>query len=136
MKKFFSTEYSETGLNIAALVLRLTFGILICLDHGFAKMTHFSDQQAIFFDPFHIGHRWSLILVIFAETFCALMVVLGLFTRFGALVLVISMSVAAVLFHKGQNVEHHEAALTYLAAFFSILLLGPGRYSVDSMMGK
>jgi putative oxidoreductase len=136
MKKFLSTAYTETSFNLAALFLRLTFGLLICVDHGFSKMMHFSGQQYIFFDPFHIGHRWSLVLVIFAEIFCALLLVLGLFTRVAALVLVISMSVAALLFHKGQSIEQHEQALLYLTAFFAILLVGPGRISVDGMMGK
>jgi putative oxidoreductase len=53
-----------------------------------------------------------------------------------ALVLVISMAVAAFLFHTGQSVEQHEQALVYLTAFFAILLVGPGRISVDGMMGK
>lgn len=136
MKKFLSTSYSETSFNLATLLLRLTFGLLICINHGFAKMMHFSNQQAIFFDPFHIGHRWSLVLVIFAEIFCALLLVLGLFTRIAALVLVIEMAVAAVLFHKGQPLSLHEPALLYLTAFFSVLLVGPGRISVDAMMGK
>jgi uncharacterized membrane protein YphA (DoxX/SURF4 family) len=30
----------------------------------------------------------------------------------------------------------HESAATYLAAFFALLLVGPGRISVDSAMGK
>jgi len=136
MKKFLSTAYSENAFNIASLVLRLTFGLLICVNHGFSKLTNFSNQQSIFFDPFHIGHKWSLILVLFSEIFCGLLLVLGLFTRFAALVLVIQMAVAAFLFHKGQNLEHHESALVYLSAFFAVLLVGPGRFSVDGMMGR
>jgi putative oxidoreductase len=136
MKKFLSTNFTDTSFNIASLLLRLTFGLFICLDHGFAKLMHFSNQQYIFFDPFHIGHRWSLVLVIFAEVFCALLLVLGLFTRVAALVLVMNMAVAAFLFHKGQSVAEHESALLYLTAFFSILLVGPGKISVDGMMGK
>lgn len=136
MKKFLSTAYSETSFNLAALLLRLAFGLLICIDHGFSKLMHFNNQQSIFFDPFHIGHRWSLVLVLIAEVLCALLLVLGLLTRLAALVLVIEMAVAAFLFHKGQALSMQEPALLYLAAFFSILLIGPGRYSVDSAMGK
>jgi putative oxidoreductase len=136
MKKFLSTAYSDTSFNLATLTIRLVFGSLICLSHGFQKLLHFSTQETIFFDPFHIGHRWSLILVIFAEVFCALLLVLGLFTRIAALVLVFNMAVAVFLFHRGQPIGVHEAPLVYMAAFFSILLVGPGKISVDSMMGK
>ncbi len=136
MKKFLSTQYPETAFNLASLLLRLTFGLLICINHGFDKMLHFGKLEYSFFDPFHIGHRWSLVLVIFAEIFCALLLVLGLFTRVAALVLVINTAVAAFLFHKGQSLTLHEPALLYLTAFLSVLLVGPGRISVDGMMGR
>jgi putative oxidoreductase len=136
MKKFLSTDFTDTSFNLASLTLRLAFGLLICVDHGFQKLMHFNTQEVIFFDPFHIGHRWSLVLALFAEIFCALLLVLGLFTRVAALVLVIFMAVAVFLFHKGQPLAQHEPGLVYLAAFFAILLVGPGKISVDGMMGK
>jgi putative oxidoreductase len=136
MKKFLSTSYSETSFNLATLALRLAAGLMICINHGFSKLIHFSTEQFSFFDPFHIGHRWSLVLVLFAEVFCALLLALGLFTRLAALILVISMSVAVFLALKGRSFGEHELALFYLAAFFSILLVGPGRISLDSAMGK
>ena len=136
MKKFLSTAYSDNSFNLAALLLRLAFGLLMCIDHGFSKLMHFSNEAANFADPFHIGHRWSLVLVVFAEVFCALLLVLGLFTRVAALILAIEMAVAAFLIHKGQPLLIHESALLYLSAFFAILLVGPGRISVDGMMGK
>jgi putative oxidoreductase len=136
MKKFFSTAYSEGAFNIATLALRLTFGLLLLIDHGLGKITHFSNLEYSFFDLFHIGHRWSLVLCIFAEVFCSVLVVLGLFTRFAALALVINFGVATLIALKGQPLAGHESAATYLAVFFSILLVGPGRISVDSAMGK
>jgi len=136
MKRFFSTNYTENSFNLAAFLLRLTFGVLIFMDHGYGKLAHFNTMQATFFDPFHIGHRWSLVLVLIAEILCSLLLVLGLFTRLAALILVISLAVAAFLFHKGQPLAQHEPALLYLTAFFSILLVGPGKISVDSMMGR
>ncbi|HEY4060704.1 MAG TPA: DoxX family protein [Puia sp.] len=136
MKRFLSTAYSENAFNLAALVLRLTTGLLVCIMYGFDKMMHFGNLQSVFPDPLHIGHRWSLVLVIFAEVFCGLLLVLGLFTRFAALVLVISMGVAAFLVHKGHIQAGHEQVYLYLAAFFSLLMTGPGRISVDGMMGK
>jgi putative oxidoreductase len=136
MKRFFSTNYTENSFNLAALLLRLAFGVLICVDHGLTKLTHFSTMAGSFPDPLHVGHKISLVLVIFAEVFCALLLVLGLFTRFAALVLVINLAVAAFMVHSGQPLSVHEPAFTYLAAFAAILLVGPGRISVDSMMGK
>jgi putative oxidoreductase len=136
MKKFLSTQYSEGAFNIAVLALRLAFGLFLLLIHGMDKITHFSKYEYTFLDFMHIGHRWSLVLCIFAEVFCAALVVLGLFTRFAALVLVINFCVASFIALKGQSLAEHQVALCYLSVFFALLLTGPGRISVDSAMGK
>ncbi|HXB92666.1 MAG TPA: DoxX family protein [Puia sp.] len=136
MKRFLSTAYSDNAFNVATLVLRLGFGLMICILYGFDKLMHFSNLRYVFPDPLHIGHQWSLVLVIFAEVFCGLLVALGLFTRFAALVLAFSFGVVCFLYHKGHIQPSHEGAYLYLAAFFAILMVGPGRISVDSMMGK
>jgi len=136
MKKILSTGYSDTAFNIASLFLRVTFGILIFLNHGLSKLNKFSELQHNFFDPMHIGHRWSLLLVLFAEVVCALMLVLGLLSRLAAFVLFVDIAVAVFLFHKGQPVVQYELAIVYLVAFFTTLLIGPGKYSVDAAMGR
>ena len=136
MKKFLSTQYSEGAFNIATLALRLSFGLLLLIDHGLGKITHFSNLEYNFFDFVNIGHRWSLVLCIFAEVFCSSLLVLGLFTRLAALVLVINFTVASFLALKGQPLAGHESALAYLAVFFALLLTGPGRISVDGATGR
>ncbi|SRR5258708_6371441 len=140
MKKFFSTAYSDTAFNLATLALRVIFGGLLCYFYGLDKLKHYSDHQYTFPDPLHIGHRISLVLVIFAELLCSLLLALGFLTRFAALALVISFSVAEFLFHRGHvatmNGTLHEQAWLYLAASFAILMLGPGRISIDGAMGK
>jgi putative oxidoreductase len=140
MKKFFSTQYSEGAFNVAMLALRLAFGLILCFYYGIDKLRNFGHLQYVFPDPFHFGHRIALALVVFAELLCGVLVALGLFTRFAALVLVIEMSVAEFWAHKGHiatmNGVLHEQAWLYLTAFFAILLVGPGRISVDGAMGK
>jgi putative oxidoreductase len=136
MKRLLSTGYSDAAFNIATFVLRATFGVLLFLNHGLSKLNKFSELQHNFFDPMHIGHRWSLLLVLFAEIVCSLLLVLGLLSRLAAFVLFIDMVVAVFLFHKGQPVAQYELAIVYLVAFFTTLLIGPGKYSVDAAMGS
>ncbi|HUB62328.1 MAG TPA: DoxX family protein [Puia sp.] len=134
--KFFSTQCSDGAFNLGAFVLRVTFGLLLLIDHGLGKITHFSDLEYSFPNLLHIGHRWCLVLCIFAEVVCAGLVALGLFTRLAALVLVANFSVASFMAMKGQPLDHRELPLVFLAAFIAILLTGPGKYSVDGAMGK
>jgi putative oxidoreductase len=80
MKKLFSTRYSDNSLSFALLLLRIAMGGLM-IAHGFEKLTQFVTVAKTFPDPFHLGTTISLALVIFAEFFCAVLLVLGLMTR-------------------------------------------------------
>ena len=84
----------------------------------------------------HLGHRMSLILVILAELFCSMFLVLGLFTRIVAFIIVFELSVAVFIVHHGQPLKIFELPAMYLTSVFTIMLIGPGRVSVDGMMGK
>ena len=136
MKRFFSTQCSDGAFNLGTFVLRVVFGLLLLIIHGLDKITHFSKYEYSFYNFLNIGHRWSLVLCIFAEVVCAALVVLGLFARFAALVLCINFAVVLLLVIKGQSLETQQAAIMYLAAFFTLLMTGPGKYSVDGAMGK
>jgi putative oxidoreductase len=136
MKKILSTAYSETAFNTGTFILRASLGLLMCINHGFGKVTNFNELSQTFFDPFHIGHRWSLLLSIFAELFASMLLVLGLFSRIAALILVINMAVAVFMVNRHLPLKQSEEAIIFLAGFFILLLIGPGKYSVDGMSGK
>jgi putative oxidoreductase len=136
MRKLLSTAYSDNAFNFALLVQRVVTGLLLLIGHGLRMISNFSELSGRFYDPFHIGHRNSLVLVIIAELFCSMFLVLGLFTRFAALIIVINLSVAVFMFHHGQPLENFELGAIFLTSAFTIMIVGPGRVSVDGMMGK
>lgn len=137
MRKLMSTHYSAGAFNAATLFLRLFAGILL-MNHGYGKLSHFNETAAhmphLFFGE--IGGSVTAALVIFAEFFCALFVILGLFTRFASLVIIINMGYALIVAHNWDVFGKGEAAMLYLGAFIVLLLLGPGKVSVDGMTGK
>jgi putative oxidoreductase len=135
MKRFLSTRFSDTSASLALLILRLALGVLM-VPHGFNKLIHFTEKAGKFADPFHIGSTLSLSLVIFAEFFCALFIVFGLFTRFATIPLIIAMSVALFVAHNGEVFGDGEKAALYLAGYLALLLTGPGKISLDRVLGK
>jgi putative oxidoreductase len=136
MRKLLSTAYSDGAFNFALLVQRVVTGLLLLIGHGLPKISSFSELSTSFYDPFRIGHRMSLVLVILAELFCSMFLVLGLFTRFAAFIIVINLSVAVFIYHHGQPLKNFELGAIYLTSAFTIMIVGPGRVSVDGMMGK
>ncbi|RYG25036.1 MAG: DoxX family protein [Chitinophagaceae bacterium] len=135
MKKLFSTNYSDTGFSIAMLILRLAAGAMI-VPHGYQKLKGFSKMSHQFADPFHLGSTVSLSLTIFAEFFCGMLIVLGLFSRFASIPLIIAMAVALFYAHNGDFFGKGEMAALYLSIFLAILFVGPGRVSVDGLINK
>ncbi len=97
---------------------------------------NFPSKAQTFFDPFHIGNQWSLVLVVFAEVFCSIMLLLGLFTRLVLLPLIITMVIALFMVNWGKGWDAAESATLYLSVYLLLLFLGPGQYSADAAMGK
>jgi putative oxidoreductase len=136
MKKLFSSKYSANAVNAAMLVLRLGLGILMLVGHGFQKITHFSLTAQHVPNLLGMGTTVNASLIIFAEFFCSLFLILGLFTRFACIPLIIAMSVALYKVNHLDFFGQGHAAALYLTGFVAILLIGPGKVSVDGMMGK
>lgn len=136
MKKLFSTRVSENTLAFALLILRVGSCSLLLAKHGFDKLTHFAQYAHDFDDPFHIGKTTSLAMVVFAEVFCSAFVILGLFTRLACIPLIIAMAVALFYAQHGHFFAEGELPGIYLVCFVALLFLGPGKVSLDRMIGK
>jgi putative oxidoreductase len=135
MKKLFSTRYSDNSLQLSLLLLRLALGGLM-LPNGWYKLVQFNSLAEGFADPFHLGPAVSLALVVFAEFFCAALLVLGFMTRLATIPLLVTMSVALFKAHKGDLFGEGEMAALYLGGYLALLLTGPGKLSVDRLIGK
>ncbi|MEO8820910.1 MAG: DoxX family protein [Ginsengibacter sp.] len=135
MSKFLSTKYTNASFNIGMFILRVVLGILLA-SHGYSKLIAFHSLRYKFMNFIHLGPTLSLSLVIFAELICSIFLILGLFTRFACIPIIIAMAVVVVVASSGQILGPGERGAIYLAASFTILLCGPGRISVDAMIGK
>lgn len=135
MKKLLSTKYSAGAFSAAMLILRLGLGILM-MAHGYNKLIHFGEMQHKFMNFMGIGSTASLALVVFAEFFCSLFLIIGLFTRLAAIPLIIATCVMVFKAHNGEVFGDGETAALYLTGYLVLLFVGPGRVSVDSMIGK
>jgi len=106
------------------------------MNHGYGKLTHFDETAKFMPHLFGMSSSITTALVIFAEFFCSLFIILGLFTRLACVPLIITMCYALFITLHGEVFGKGELATLYLAAFTVLLLVGPGRVSVDSMTGK
>lgn len=135
MNRFLSIKYSKSAFNLGMLVLRVVLGLLVS-SHGYAKLIQFEDLKYKFMDFANLGPTISLVLVIFAELLCSIFLILGLFTRFACIPIIIAMSVIVFVASHGHIFAQGERGMMYLAAAIAVLLCGPGKISLDGMMRK
>lgn len=124
----------DTARSIGLLVLRLGVGLMMLLAHGWGKLVGFSDLAEKFPDPLGIGPTTTLVLAIFAEVVCALLIVVGLGTRFAAVPLLVTMLVAAFVVHADDPWARQEFALLYAIPFLTLVFTGGGRFALDSVV--
>ena len=123
---------SSPKIDLGLLLLRVAGSGLLMSAHGIPKlMKYFGEDPIQFGNPIGIGPGPSHFLVMFAEVFCAFLVLIGLKTRWAAIPVVIAMLVAGLIAHAADPIGVKEKPLLFAAIFLSIFLLGPGKYSLD-----
>lgn len=131
MRKLFSAYYNDQLNHIWLLIFRISISGFM-LTHGVPKLERLMGGGEIqFADPFGIGPTASLALSVFAEFFCSILIILGLATRLATIPLIINMSVALIFAHADDPFSGMEKALLFLVCYLTILVFGPGKYSVD-----
>lgn len=121
--------------DISLLLLRIVGGGFM-LTHGYGKCIKLINGDFTFADPLGIGSAPSLALTVFAEIFCALLVLFGLKTKWMSVPLAITMIVAVFVVHADHDFGRQEMGLMYLVIYIILILSGGGKYSLDRLIGK
>ncbi len=140
MKKllgFLQLKFLPASTDLGLLILRVWLGLTMAINHGWGKVTGFGTMSGQFPNYLGLGSTVNLVIAIVGELICALLLVAGLGTRFAALVLGVVMSVAFFVAHGGQlsGPGSGEMAFLYLAGCVTLLVAGPGKFSVDGKSG-
>lgn len=131
-----SIKQNPVFLDIALLIIRVFVGFAM-ISHGFPKLQQlFSGDEIKFYDFLGMGSKFTLILAVFAEFVCSIFLILGLFTRISVVFLFITMIIAGFVVHSSDEFSKREMSFLYLSIYTLFLAIGPGKYSVDSMISK
>ena len=131
MKNYLSPAPLSTDIGL--LILRLLAGGSM-LTHGFPKLLKVLEGNFQFGDPVGLGPEISLILAVFAEFVCSILLILGLTTRFALIPLFITMAVAFFIVLGADAFNAKELPFFYMGVYISLFFTGPGKFSIDKVL--
>jgi putative oxidoreductase len=111
------------GVNMASL-------------HGWDKLSHFSSRLGSVPDPFGMGPKYALMVTVAGEFVGGVLLATGLIGRAGAFLVAFASGLNLFSTLHGSSWHERELWGLYLAASLTVLLLGCGRYSLDSVVWK
>ena len=119
--------------NIALLVLRIFFAGSMLYGHGLGKLTRLIEGNLSFSNPIGIGEAPTFILAVFSEFLAPIFIIIGYKTKFFSFFPAATMFVAAFIVHMagGDPFGRVEKPLLFLVGFIVIMMMGPGKYSID-----
>ncbi len=130
----FLDKYRDFGL----LLLRVGIGGMFFLFHGLPKLTggpalweNIGGAMAgigVTFAPVFWGFMAAL-----AESVGAILLMIGLYTRYALALLLFTMIMAATFhFNQGDGMNIASRAIEMGILFLSLIFIGPGKYSLDA----
>ena len=135
----FIRERAAAGLAL----LRVWTGAVLFLRHGLEKRpAHWAQFMAHFPNPIGIGSHPSFLIAFVSDFVCGILLILGLGTRWAALVSLGNIFVAWAFVHhfallgKGPQSDHGELMVLYMGALLTLIIAGPGAPSLDRLLAR
>ena len=117
--------------NIALLILRVVFAGSMLYCHGLSKLNRLIEGDLSFANPIGIGEAPTLVLAVFSEFLAPLFILVGYKTKVFSFYPAATMFVAAFIVHLSDPFARKEKAILFLIGFIVIMMMGPGKYSID-----
>ncbi len=113
---------------LALLFMRVAAALLLLQVHGLPKLLHWQSELQHIEDPFGLGAAPTLVLAVFAEVLCPILLILGVFARLACLPVIAVLLVALVFVHPQWSLEEGQFAWWMLILFAGLAIAGPGSY--------
>jgi len=117
----------STRQDLGLLFLRISGALFLLWVHGLPKLLNYSEQLQLIEDPFHLGANITLLLAIFAEVLCPLLIIAGVLVRLACLPILAVLLIALLVVHPEWTLFEAQFGWLLLIIFTTLLISGPGR---------
>ncbi|NWD27379.1 DoxX family protein [Pseudomonas yamanorum] len=121
----------ERARDFGLLFLRVSGGLFLLWVHGLPKLLDYGEQLKVIEDPFHLGANVTLLLAIFAEVLCPLLIIAGFLVRLACLPILSVLLTAMLVVHPQWTLLEGQFGWLLLIIFTSILIAGPGKWALN-----
>jgi putative oxidoreductase len=125
------STFNSSAQDLGLLFLRASGALFLLFVHGLPKLLDFHHQLQLIEDPFHLGATLTLLMAIFAEVLCPLLIVAGVLTRLACLPIIFLLLVALLCVHPEWTLDQSQFGWLLTLIFTSVLIAGPGRLALN-----
>ncbi|MFB6454718.1 DoxX family protein [Chitinophaga sp. Hz27] len=129
-----SILYSEVGTafnNYALLAFRVLLALELFRVHGMKKFRVENGQREHVPNPLHLPEKLNGLVATFSDTIVPFLIALGMLTRVAVLPTIGVTAIGYFVVHRKDSLEVRDVPYMYTLALLLLLILGPGRFSVD-----
>lgn len=126
--------YSDAGSmlnNYALLAFRVLLALELFRVHGMKKFRLENGQKEHVPNPLHLPEKLNGWVATFSDTVVPFLMALGLFTRLAILPTIGVTAIGYFVVHRKDSAEVRDVPYMYTLSLLLLLVLGPGRYSID-----
>lgn len=127
---------SANNFNVIMLFFRTAISLELIIVHGLKKLGINGAERENIPNPFHLNEAFNDIIAISANLLFPVFVIIGLFTRIAVLPILAVTLTGYFVVHLNDVLSTKDIPFMYSLAYLLILVLGPGRYSVDYLIDK
>lgn len=129
--------YPRTAdFHICMLVFRILLSLELIIVHGLKKVGIGVAEAEKVPNPYHLPEIINQFFATGANIICPLLIIIGAFTRFAVIPILIVTVSGYFVVHRTDNLHVRDIPFMYALSFIVVLLLGPGKYSIDYLIGK
>lgn len=122
--------------NASLLIFRIAICLQLMLVHGTKKIGIGIAEPEKVPNPYHLPEVINQYLAIAANLIFPVLVILGVFTRLAVIPILALTLTGYFVVHLHDSPSVKDIPFMYSLSYLLLLVLGPGRYSLDHLINK
>jgi putative oxidoreductase len=127
---------SPRSFHLSLLIFRVAASVELIIAHGLKKIGVGVEKAEMIPNPLHLPEGLNSVFAIGGNLFFPLLIIIGFLTRVAILPILAITLTGYFLVHWQDPVLVKDTPYIYSIIYLLLLVLGPGKYSVDYLIHK